>query len=77
MSQLRDQELEVQTDDIPGIVEADNVAAGPHLDRGITPAGHSRAPTVANTRKKIDDISSDVVAVFGRYDKLIGADRER
>ncbi|EHK70783.1 methyl-accepting chemotaxis sensory transducer [Pseudomonas psychrotolerans L19] len=79
MSQLRDQELVVQTDDIPGIVEADNIALQLALTRteALRLLAVPDAPTVASTRRKIDDISSDVAVVFGRYDKLVGSDHER
>jgi methyl-accepting chemotaxis protein len=79
MSQLRDQELVVQTDDIPGIVEADNIALQLARTRieALRLLAVPDAPTVANTRKKIDDISRDLASDFGRYEKLIGSDHER
>ena len=79
MSQIRDQSLVIETNSVPSIVEADNLA----LELARTRIEVLRllavpdAPTVAKTRQKIEGIGADVAAAFSRYDKLVSSDRER
>lgn len=79
MSQIRSQGLVIETDAVPSIVEADNLALQLARTRieVLRLLAIPDAPIVANTRKKIDGISADVAAAFGRYDKLVSDDRER
>ncbi|ALZ82728.1 chemotaxis protein [Pseudomonas oryzihabitans] len=79
LSQIRTQGQVIETNNVPSIVEADNLA----LQLARTRVEVLRllaipdAATVAATRKKIDGINADIEAGFGRYEKLISADRER
>lgn len=79
MSHIRDQSLVIETNSVPSIVEADNLAL--QLSRTrievLRLLAIPDAITIANTREKIDGISADVAAGFGRYDKLVSSDRER
>ena len=79
LSQIRTQGQVIETNNVPSIVEADNLA----LQLARTRVEVLRllaipdATTVANTRKKIDSINADIGAGFSRYEKLVSADRER
>ena len=79
LSQIRTQGLEIETNNVPSIVEADNLA----LQLARTRVEVLRllaipdAATVAATRKKIDGISTEVEAGFSRYQQLISTDGER
>ena len=79
MSQIRTQSLVIETNSVPSIVEADNLALQVARTRieVLRLLAIPDAATVANTRKKIDGISAEVAAAFGRYDKLVSSDRER
>ncbi|WP_145012890.1 methyl-accepting chemotaxis protein, partial [Pseudomonas oryzihabitans] len=79
LSQTRDQSLIIQTNNVPSIVEADNLALLLARTR-IEVLRLLAIPdpvTVANTRKKIDSQSNEVAAAFARYDKLVNSDQER
>ncbi|KTT52299.1 chemotaxis protein [Pseudomonas oryzihabitans] len=79
MSQIRTQGQVIETNNVPSIVEADNLA----LQLARTRVEVLRllaipdAATVAATRKKIDGISGDVEAGFARYQRLLTTDQER
>ncbi|KTT23291.1 chemotaxis protein [Pseudomonas oryzihabitans] len=79
MSQIRTQGQVIETNNVPSIVEADNLA----LQLARTRVEVLRllaipdAATVAATRKKIDGISADVEAGFARYQRLLTTDQER
>ncbi|KTT04489.1 chemotaxis protein [Pseudomonas oryzihabitans] len=79
MSQIRTQGQVIETNNVPSIVEADNLA----LQLARTRVEVLRllaipdATTVAATRKKIDGISADVEAGFARYQRLLTTDQER
>ena len=79
LSQIRTQGQVIETNNVPSIVEADNLA----LQLARTRVEVLRllaipdAATVAATRKKIDGISADVEAGFARYQRLLSTDQER
>ncbi|MDR6676784.1 methyl-accepting chemotaxis protein [Pseudomonas oryzihabitans] len=79
LSQIRTQGQVIETNNVPSIVEADNLA----LQLARTRVEVLRllaipdAATVAATRKKIDGISADVEAGFARYQRLLTTDQER
>ncbi len=79
MSHIRDHSLVIETNSVPSIVEADNLALQLARTRieVLRLLAIPDAPTVAKTRQKIEGISADVAAAFGRYDKLVSSDRER
>ena len=79
MSQIRSQGLLIEKNSVPSIVEADNLALQLARTRieVLRLLAIPDAATVASTRQKIDGISGDVAAAFGRYDKLVSSDRER
>ncbi|WP_296262780.1 MULTISPECIES: methyl-accepting chemotaxis protein [unclassified Pseudomonas] len=79
MAQIRSQGLAMERDSVPGIVETDNLAL--QLARlrieVLRLLAIPDAVTVASTRDKINAVNEGVDAAFGRYQKLIGSDRER
>lgn len=79
MSQIRGQGLIIETNSVPSIVEADNLALQLARTRieALRLLAIPDAATVATTRKKIDTINGDVAAAFVRYDKLVSSARER
>ncbi|ONN71247.1 methyl-accepting chemotaxis protein [Pseudomonas oryzihabitans] len=79
MSHIRDQSMVIETNAVPSIVEADNLALQLARTRVevLRMLAIPDASTVAKTRQKIDGISADVAAGFGRYDKLVSSDHER
>jgi methyl-accepting chemotaxis protein len=79
MSQVRSQSLVIETNSVPSIVEADNLALQLARTRieVLRLLAIPDATTVASTRDKINTINSEVAAAFGRYDKLVSSDRER
>ena len=79
MSQIREQSLVIETNAVPSIVEADNLSLQLARTRieVLRLLAIPDATTVAKTRQKIEGISTEVTASFGRYDKLVATDRER
>ena len=79
MTQIRGEGLMIETNSVPSIIEADNLALQLARTRieVLRLLAIPDAPTVATTRKKIDAIGGDVATAFGRYDRLVSSDRER
>ena len=79
MAQIRGEGLMIETNSVPSIIEADNLALQLARTRieVLRLLAIPDAPTVAATRKKIDAIGGDVATAFGRYDRLVSSDRER
>jgi methyl-accepting chemotaxis protein len=79
MSEIRGQSLMIETNSVPSIVEADNLALQLARTRieVLRLLAIPDAATVASTRKKIEGVNSDVTAAFDRYAKLVSSDRER
>ena len=79
MAQIRGEGLMIETNSVPSIIEADNLALQLARTRieVLRLLAIPDAPTVATTRKKIDAIGGDVATAFGRYDRLVSSDRER
>ncbi|MCK9749772.1 methyl-accepting chemotaxis protein [Pseudomonas syringae pv. syringae] len=79
MSQIRSQSLVIETNSVPSIVEADNLALQLARTRieALRLLAIPDAATVASTRDKIKELNGDVVVAFGRYEKLVSSDHER
>ena len=79
LSQIRNQGLQIETNNVPSIVEADNLALQLARTRveALRLLAIPEATAVAATRKKIEGISAEVEAGFNRYQQLVSTDGER
>lgn len=79
MSQMRDQSLEIETDSVPSVIEADNLALLLAFTRAevLRLIAFPDASTVVDARKQLESHHNAILAAFNRYEASIGSDPER
>ncbi|MDO7926027.1 methyl-accepting chemotaxis protein [Pseudomonas sp. KFB-139] len=79
LSDIRKQGIRMETNDVPSIVEADNIALKLARTRieSLRLLAIPDAATLATTRKKIEELSVEVKAGLDRYQQLLDSDAER